>query len=238
MGIDPRKVTALNKPCGHTSHVGLDTCPTPDDLSDVDLNRPKFRAAFPDGKVPIRQLPMRIYQELTAPASTRAGEGQHLTLCANHTDELDVLDALFALHEKLDALEDFDVDNLMRLCEEYVDHETGGGDQNVAAYMQSVRDLGVIVREMCAEGLTLRQVARLVARTDEEVVRAAFGADHKRSPERVEQILRFDERVAEGLDPKRSMRSYALEFGFQPNLIQVRSIMSLRVLSAERKMSV
>lgn len=215
--------------CGHPAHQHVSDCPTPWDLSDVDLDHPNFRAAFPDGKVPIRYLPERLFAEDTSASRTRDGQSWRWTSCANHTDHRSVLDVLIDMHEQLEALDDL---NVNRICElaDVIDltQRSSAGRGTIAQMHERVAEIAGHVAELAHEGMTLRQIARLLHRTDAEVIDAAFGFSRRgpRSPETVARIMAADEHVH--AEPKVSANALAKRYELPANLKLAGKVKSLR----------
>jgi hypothetical protein len=146
----------------------------PDDLSDVDLNHPNFRKHFPDGKVPIRHVPM-----------PRAGLGDGFDAWA--TNVLTTFE-----HAQL-----LDVDLLAHTRDQLLMHEPRSGDAAVADIKAARMEQKVYVARLIEGGMTLRQIARYLGWTDRRLVEAVTSAEFMRDGrDRVESVLLCDEALA------------------------------------------
>lgn len=163
----------------------------PDDLSDVDLNHPNFRAAFPDGIVPIVEVPM-----------PRGGLGDGFHAWATN---------VLTVHEHTLG---FDVDALAHARERLVSYEVLGGDQAVDLTSASLLERKGILSELLVGGLTMRQAARYLGWTDADTVECATSAVMR---ENAERVLMVDEALAEGDE---SQRRIAARCGIKLTVVQ------------------
>lgn len=144
---------------------------TDDDLSDVDLRHPNFLAAFPDGKVPIREVPY-----------PRLGFG----------------DGFFAWAENVltlyDRVSPYDVDVLSEAREQIVSYELVGGDQEITLIKWSLEERRKLFTPLMQAGLTLRQLARYLGWHERDVVVALTSTAQAC---RYQSIVEADELVVE-----------------------------------------
>lgn len=154
------------------------------DLSDVDLNSPRFRAEFPDGKVPIKHLPTRFYRE------RYDNDG-----ASHECDGREFVEYLWDLHHQLALLDAYDCDALVELAHEF-DHWWGrvAGEGSAFPALRR-RKLARIVSDVMTHGLSLRQTARFLGISNGDCVSALLSSCSARTPEMVERIMRADEIV-------------------------------------------
>ncbi len=160
--LDPYEFVAPSATCGHPAHQGLSECPDPDDLLDVDLDCPNFRAEFPLGVVPIRHVP-----------HPKLGMGDGFLAWAEN---------LLAVH---DALLPYDVDALSALRDEIRGFEIENGYGNVAAFNRSQSERREMIARVMRSGLTLRQIARYLDWSERDLIGALTQETRRNEAERI-----------------------------------------------------